>query len=252
MPINNSNPQISDNLLKIFVAGVFPSFSRYWKLFINLSDLSVLRILEYERLEKHNISGKILDYGGGENSRYRSLINNRSNDYIYESVNIDKSINPTYIIDESTQIPVPNEQYEYVLSLNTLEHIYDINLALREIYRVLKPNGEIVFTVPFIFRAHGHPNDYLRGTASWWSKILNQIGFNSIEIEALNWGPFTTAATISGMRGPFKRIRLHVNLIADILYTVFRYPNLKTYREVQDSTICNAPLAYFITARKER
>ena len=84
MSINNSNPQISDKLLKVFVSGIFPSFSRYWKLFINLSDLSVLRILEYERLEKHNISGKILDYGGGENSRYRSLINNRSNDCIYE------------------------------------------------------------------------------------------------------------------------------------------------------------------------
>ena len=251
MSINNSNSQISDKPLKVFVSGVFPSFSRYWKLFINLSDLSVLRILEYERLEKHNISGKILDYGGGENSRYRSLINNRSNDYIYESVNIDKSINPKYIIDESGQIPVPDEQYEYVLSLNTLEHIYDIYFALKEIYRVLEPNGEIVFTVPFIFRAHGHPNDCFRGSACWWNKTLNQIGFDSIAIEALNWGAFTTATTISGMRGPFKRIRLHANLIADILYAVCRYPNLKTYCELQDSSICNAPLAYFITARKE-
>jgi len=251
LSINNKNLQVPNKLLKVFVAGIFPSFSRYWKLFINLSDLSVLRILEYERLEKHNITGKILDYGGGEHSGYQSLINNRSNDYIYESVNIDESTNPTYIINESSQIPVSDEQYEHVLSLNTLEHIYDICFALKEIYRVLKPTGEIVFTVPFIFRVHGHPNDYLRGTASWWSKILNQIGFNSVEIEALNWGPFTTAATMLGMRGPFKRIRLHGNLIADILYVAYCYPNLKTYSEVQDSSICNAPLAYFITARKE-
>ena len=94
-----------------------------------------------------------------------------------------RGFNPKYIIDESGQIPVPDEQYEYVLSLNTLEHIYDIYFALKEIYRVLKPNGEIVFTVPFIFRTHGHPNDYFRGAASWWNKTLNQIGFDSIAIE---------------------------------------------------------------------
>ncbi len=250
MLTNKPNHQDAEQQLKALVKGLFPSFNRYCKLFVNVSSLSVLRILEYERLEKHNLSGKILDYGGGENSRYRSLICKWAHDYFYESVNINKEINPTYIIDESTQIPVSDNQYEHVLSLNTLEHIYDIHFALKEIHRVLKPNGEIVLSVPFIFRVHGHPDDYLRGTASWWSKILNQTGFNYIEIEALNWGPFTTASTISGMPGPFKRIRLHVNLLADILYAVFRYSDLKTYSEVQDVSICNAPLAYFITARK--
>lgn len=251
MLTNNSTFQGSDKQLKVFVTGLFPSFKRYWKLFINLSNLSVLRILEYERLEKHSFSGKILDYGGGENSRYRSLINNWAYGCLYESVNIDKDINPTYIIDESIPLPISSKQYEHVLSLNTLEHIYDIHFTLKEMHRVLKLNGEIIFSVPFMFRAHGHPNDYFRGTASWWSKTLNQIGFDSIEIEALNWGPFTTASTISGMPGPFKRIRLHSKLLADILYVVLRHSGLETFREVQDVSVCNAPLAYFITARKK-
>ena len=102
-----------------------------------------------------------------------------------------------------------------------------------------------------MFRTHGHPNDYFRGTASWWNKTLEHIGFESIEIETLNWGPFTTAATISDLPGPFKRVRLHSKLLADVLYAALRYSGLETYREVQNASLCNAPLAYFITARKK-
>jgi SAM-dependent methyltransferase len=212
----------------------------------------VLRILEYERLEQYNFSGKILDCGGGENSRYRNLINKWAGNCIYESANIDENIKPTYVINELTGLTIiPDEQYEHVISLNTLEHIYDIHITLKEIYRVLKYDGEILLSVPFIFRVHGHPDDYLRGTASWWSKVLKQTGFNSIEIETLNWGPFTTASTISGSPGPFKRVRLHVNLLADILYAAIRYSGHEFYNEEQDASICNAPLAYFITAKKE-
>jgi SAM-dependent methyltransferase len=247
---NKSISQVSNKQSQIFVTGIFPSIYRYRKLFFNLSDLSILRILEYERLEKHSFSGRILDFGGGENSRYRSMVNKWAHNCLYESVNIDKNINPTYIIDESTQLPLSDNQFEHVLTLNTLEHIYDIRFTLKEIHRVLKPNGEFVVSVPFIFRAHGHPDDYFRGSASWWFKMLNHIGFNSVEIEALHWGPFTTALTISGIPGPFKRMRLHSNLLTDLLYTTFRYYGRNTYCEAQDASVCNAPLGYFITARK--
>ena len=173
-----NNNQGSDEQLKISVTGVFPSFTRYWILFINLSNLIVLRILEYERLDKHNFSGKILDSGGGENSRYRSLINKWTHDCVYESANTDKEINPTYIIDGSTPLPLSDGQYKHVLSLNTLEYIYDVHFVLKEMHRVLQVGGELVISVLFIFCEHGHPNNYLRRTASWWSRNFTKLDLN--------------------------------------------------------------------------
>jgi len=35
-----------------------------------------------------------------------------------------------------------------MFSNSVLEHIYDINMVLKEVSRVLKENGKLVFTVP--------------------------------------------------------------------------------------------------------
>lgn len=39
--------------------------------------------------------------------------------------------------------------FDYVLSFDVFEHIENIELAFKECYRVLKPNGSLFFTVPF-------------------------------------------------------------------------------------------------------
>lgn len=43
-----------------------------------------------------------------------------------------------------------DESFDLVLDSDTLEHVPDFKLALKEIHRVLKPNGYHVFTVPMI------------------------------------------------------------------------------------------------------
>ncbi|PIR92499.1 hypothetical protein COU01_01435 [Candidatus Falkowbacteria bacterium CG10_big_fil_rev_8_21_14_0_10_44_15] len=50
------------------------------------------------------------------------------------------------------QLHYPNGQFDAVLCLDTLEHIRDDKLAIREIGRVLKPGGIAIVTVPaFMF-----------------------------------------------------------------------------------------------------
>jgi SAM-dependent methyltransferase len=41
--------------------------------------------------------------------------------------------------------------FDYVLTSDTLEHVPDFDLALREIRRVLKPGGAHIFTIPIIW-----------------------------------------------------------------------------------------------------
>lgn len=47
-----------------------PSFARYRRLFWNSKGKSILRCLEYERLSKLGLTGRVLDFGGGRKSRY--------------------------------------------------------------------------------------------------------------------------------------------------------------------------------------
>lgn len=48
-----------------------------------------------------------------------------------------------------TNLSFASESFDVVLSTDVLEHVYDIDLALRECLRVLRPGGTLLFTVPF-------------------------------------------------------------------------------------------------------
>jgi SAM-dependent methyltransferase len=45
----------------------------------------------------------------------------------------------------------PDETFDYVLTSDSLEHVPDFDVALNEIRRVLKPEGQHIFTIPVIW-----------------------------------------------------------------------------------------------------
>lgn len=47
-----------------------------------------------------------------------------------------------------TNIPFPNDHFDFILCNHVLEHIPDDALAMSELYRVMKPNGMGIFQVP--------------------------------------------------------------------------------------------------------
>lgn len=51
-----------------------------------------------------------------------------------------------------------------VISLNTLEHVWDLFAAGREIERVLRPGGTLLVSSVFHFELHEYPADYWRMT----------------------------------------------------------------------------------------
>ena len=51
-----------------------------------------------------------------------------------------------------------------ILALNTFEHVRRFWRGFEEIYRVLRPDGVLIVSVPFYFHRHGHPSDYWRFT----------------------------------------------------------------------------------------
>jgi ubiquinone/menaquinone biosynthesis C-methylase UbiE len=55
-------------------------------------------------------------------------------------------------------LPIQKEVFDYVTCFEVLEHVRDETATLSEIYRVLKPGGELIMSVPhrwWIFETHG-------------------------------------------------------------------------------------------------
>lgn len=229
-----------------------PSWQRFCNLFVGRSELSVLRILEYEILERVEVDGRVLDFGGGANAHYGKLMDKWRAACVYETANIDPFIRPTYLISPGRPLPMADSTFDAVVTLNTLEHIYDTHGALRELFRVMKPGGRLTVTVPFLFRIHGHPDDFFRGTPSWWAHALTDLGYIDIKITPLLWGPMSTALSVVGIPGPFKRLRMKMALLLDILYVKWmnRGNSQPRFSGVVGSNVCSAPLGFLVEAVK--
>ncbi|HEY0917982.1 class I SAM-dependent methyltransferase [Devosia sp.] len=226
-----------------------PSFPRLRRLWAETRSKSILRALEYERLHGLGLSGRVLDFGGGKRINYAGRIAawaDPAAGFDYESANIDAATDPTYLLAPDADLPCEDGRYDAVLALNTLEHVYGLSATLRRLHRVLRPGGELIVTVPFLFPVHGHPDDYTRGTPSFWHRVLAEHGFGEVVVEALTWGPFSTAATVVGTPGPLKRLRVGWALLLDLAYHAARSGLGVTLTERQDAPLCRGPFGYFI------
>lgn len=57
-----------------------------------------------------------------------------------------------FVLSDIKNIPYPENFFDWVLLLDTLEHLKEPKIACREIYRVLKPNGFCMITTPCRFK----------------------------------------------------------------------------------------------------
>lgn len=54
---------------------------------------------------------------------------------------------------------VADASFDSVFCIYVLEHIDDVDAAVKEIWRVLKPSGALIFGLPLDYQYHGGPMD---------------------------------------------------------------------------------------------
>ena len=67
-------------------------------------------------------------------------------------VNLDKVKLPGVdVVHDLDKFPYPfkNNEFDEILCNHVLEHVSDIEKAMRELYRILKPNGRLMIIVPY-------------------------------------------------------------------------------------------------------
>jgi SAM-dependent methyltransferase len=164
------------------------------------------------RLKPKGFKGRILDFGGGRKATYVPLLPGKI-DLI--SVNIDQQYEPTHVVSPGEPLPFENDSFDGIICLNVLEHIYDTRFVLDEMCRLLRPGATMHVFVPFIFRVHGHPDDYSRHTASWWRETMQRVGFGKMAIRPEVWGKATSAQLIRG-NGLWPWLTTWRNVLRDI------------------------------------
>lgn len=130
--------------------------------------------------------GRLLDVGCGQ-MPYRKYIIENGNVGKYIGLDIEtaieynKDVKPDYTWDGTT-IPFEDCSYETLIATEVLEHCPDPLLILKEMYRVLKNEGYIFLTVPFLWPLHEVPHDEYRYTPFALTRILTEAGFENVTI----------------------------------------------------------------------
>jgi SAM-dependent methyltransferase len=86
------------------------------------------------------------------------------------------------IADLNQALPISAEVADTVICLQTLEHLCEPQQLLDEAYRILKPNGKILLTVPFMWSLHEEPYDFFRYTEYGLAYMFKKAGFSNIKI----------------------------------------------------------------------
>lgn len=127
-----------------------------------------------------NIVGKTLDVGCGTKP-YEELF--KSSEYIgleYDT-GIDSIKKKADYYYDGKIFPFNDSEFDSVITNQVLEHIFTPEDFLKEINRVLKPNGKLLLTVPFVWDEHEQPFDYARYSSFGLKSLLNKNGFEILE-----------------------------------------------------------------------
>ena len=83
---------------------------------------------------------------------------------------------------DAVALPLRDVVADAVVAFQVLEHTPKPREVIKEAYRVLKPRGALLLTVPQSYPIHGEPHDYFRYTAYGIRHLLEEAGFRVVSI----------------------------------------------------------------------
>lgn len=132
-------------------------------------------------LAKRYVHGEMIDLGCGR-MPFRELLAGQVS--TYHSLDFQsQSGEVTFIGDIQEMTMISTARYDSAICLEVLEHVPHPFQAALEIHRILKPGGLLVISVPHLSRLHDEPHDYFRFTLYGLRRLLEDSGFEIIEIK---------------------------------------------------------------------
>ena len=121
------------------------------------------------------LSGSVVDFGCGTKP-YKTWFK-KTTDYI--GVDLYPGPEVEFVVSNG-KIPISGEAFDFALSTQVFEHTESLNY-LNEIHRLLKHNGTLIISVPFLYHIHEN-RDYRRFTKKGLVQVLEDAGFEVTDV----------------------------------------------------------------------
>lgn len=131
----------------------------------------------------HHLRGRLLDFGCGSKP-YKDLLEVR--EYVgvdFENPGHDHSSETIDVYYDGKRLPFLDTSFDSALATEVLEHVFEPDQILRELHRVLKPGGNLLVTLPFVWNEHELPYDAARYTQGGLRHLLERNGFEVVVLE---------------------------------------------------------------------
>ena len=138
-----------------------------------------------------------LDYGVGDGRVAALIRTTRLTGVDVSQVALDRAAKRVpdaqlVLVEPDEELPFGDNGFDLVTCIETIEHVRDVQLALSEIRRVLRPGGRLALTTPasarwrILFRGVEHPfSPHLRTfTRKSLRSTLEGMGFHIISLES--------------------------------------------------------------------
>ena len=128
------------------------------------------------------MQGSVMDFGCGSKP-YRTLFT-ACDEYVGVDVEISGHSHRNESIDifyDGKKLPLPSARFDHVFSSEVFEHVFNLPEILPELHRVLKENGTLFITCPFVWPEHERPYDFARYTSFGIQHLLRSHGFEIVE-----------------------------------------------------------------------
>ena len=93
------------------------------------------------------------------------------------------------IVADIAHLPIADASVARFVCDNVLEHVPDVEAAVREMHRILEPGGIGYVSTPFLYPVHASPSDFHRWTAPGLLMLFKD--FELVKIGTRS-GPFST------------------------------------------------------------
>jgi len=158
--------------------------------------------------------GKVLDIGGG--SFYKSLRDSTWTEYVVFEPDVDflPEMNASRVYSVSgdgLNPPFKSETFDTILIIQVLQFIFEPNLLIKNISKIIKDNGKIIIQVPQSGNLHGIPNHYYNFTKFWLNRILSENNFEIINHYYLGGAWRTIASRLFLMFWPVFRHKYYLD-----------------------------------------
>jgi len=111
------------------------------------------------------------------------------------------------IIGDAHTLGIGDATFDVVLCTEVLEHLVEPQKAIDEMFRVLKPGGELLLTTRFLFPIHDAPHDYFRYTKYGLRYLLRRFEILALEEETDAVGTLAVLVQRLGMQAETLRWR---------------------------------------------